>query len=362
MAVIVLPSSDEQAAGPVSGRRDEKLRPHTTPRLRGVGKSTSKGLLLVVLAVFATSFALATASAKTEAECKKEFAAKKTAGETGGQSKASYVKACLAEKSAPEPAGAAEGSDDIGPHTRGLSASDVAKKSQNPIGDLYVFPLNNYAAFGVGPHGGTQDILEFQPVIPVHIGDDWNLINRAILPFVWTPDLSPAPNVPFGTAPLQFESFLTPRNPTNGWLWGIGPIVQAPTISNPRLGSNVWGAGPTGVLVYSGGPWVLGALVNNVWSFGGTHGPDGTRYSNLLIEPFVNYNFGEGWFLYTDPLITANWEASGTKWTVPIGAGVGKVMRIGKVPVKFEAGLFYNVVKPDGDGRWTLNTEIALIF
>jgi hypothetical protein len=311
-------------------------------------------------AVLATFFTLATASAKTEAECKQEYAAKKTTGETGGQSKASYVKACLtAEKSAPGPAAGNETPKSGG---EGQSESDVAKKSQNPIGDLYVFPLNNYATFGVGPHGGTEDVLEFQPVIPIHINDEWNIIARAVLPFVWTPDLSPAPSAPFGTAPMQVTTFLTPRNPTNGWVWGVGPIVQAPTISNPALGSNVWGAGPAAVLVYSGGPWVLGALVNNVWSFGGTHGPGGNSYNNSLIEPFLNYNFGEGWFVYSDPLITANWEAAGTKWTVPVGGGVGRVVRIGKLPVKFEAGLFYNVVKPAGDGHWTLNTEVALIF
>jgi hypothetical protein len=278
---------------------------------------------LRVAAALGAFLALASgsAAAQTQASCGQEYAAKKAAGETGGQSKANYVKACLAaKKSAPDPAA---DNEKPGNGAEGQSESDIAKKSQNPVGDLYVFPFNNYAAFGVGPHRGTEDILEFQPVIPIHVNDDWNIITRAILPFVWTPDLSPAPSVPFGTAPLQVTSFLTPKNPTNGWLWGAGPIVQAPTISNPRLGSNVWGAGPAAVLVYSGGPWVLGVLVNNVWSFGGTHGPDGTSYSNFLVEPFLNYNFGKGWFVYSDPLITANWEASGTKWTVPIGGGVG---------------------------------------
>jgi hypothetical protein len=306
------------------------------------------------------ALASAPALAQTEAACKQEFAAKKAAGETGGLSKASYVKACLAaRKSAPAPAADHEKQ---GSRTETQSETDIAKKSQNPIGDLYVFPLNNYATFGVGPHRGTEDVLEFQPVIPVHVNDDWNIVTRAVLPFVWTPDLSPAPNVPFGTAPLQVTSFLTPKNPTNGFLWGIGPVVQAPTISNPRLGSNVWGAGPAVVGVYTTGPWVLGALINNVWSAGGTHGPNGTSYNNFLFEPFINYNFGEGWFAYSDPLITANWEARGTKWTVPIGGGVGRVVRIGKVPVKFEAGLFYNVVKPTSDGHWVLNTSVALIF
>ena len=78
--------------------------------------------------------------------------------------------------------------------------------------------------------------------------------------------------MPFGTGPTTFSAFLSPANSVEGWLWGVGPVVQIPTISDKSLGSNVWGGGPTGVLVYMKGPIVAGALVNNVWSFGGTPG------------------------------------------------------------------------------------------
>jgi hypothetical protein len=75
--------------------------------------------------------------------------------------------------------------------------------------------------------------------------------------------------VPFGTGPITFSAFLSPAEPKNGWLWGVGPVIQVPTASDPTLGSSVWGGGPTGVLVYMKGPWVAGGLANNVWSFGG---------------------------------------------------------------------------------------------
>jgi hypothetical protein len=85
--------------------------------------------------------------------------------------------------------------------------------------------------------------------------------------------------------PDDLSAFLSPAKPTNGWLWGAGPVVQIPTISDASLGSNVWGSGPTGVLVYMNGPWVVGDLANNVWSFGGTKGPGGTSYNNFLDRP-----------------------------------------------------------------------------
>ena len=226
----------------------------------------------------------------------------------GGQAQAQQV-------SADKPADASGGD----------TASDLAKKIQNPIGDLYSVPFQGNTNFGVGPHNGTQEILNIQPVIPFHITDDWNIITRTILPVVWNPDMSPLPSKDFGTSATTFSAFLSPRNPTDGWLWGVGPVVQIPTASSPLLGSSIWGGGATGVLVYMKGPWVVGVLVNNVWSLGGTSGRFGTSYNNFLTQPFINYNFGAGWYVTTSPIVTANWETPGTKWTVPVGGGVGRV-------------------------------------
>src|SRR5271165_176770 len=122
-------------------------------------------------------------------------------------------------------------------------ATALAKKLQNPIGDLYSFPFQNNTNFNYGPNKGTQDILNVQPVIPIHITEDWNIITRTILPLIWQPSLQPAQTVPFGTGPTSFSAFLSPSKPVNGWLWGLGPIVQVPTISNSTLGSSVWGGG-----------------------------------------------------------------------------------------------------------------------
>ena len=244
----------------------------------------------------------------------------------------------------------------------GDDASALAKKLQNPVGDLISVPFQGNTNFGVGRHKGTQEILNIQPVIPFHVGDDWTIITRTILPLVWNPDMSPQPSESFGTSPTTFSAFLSPSNPTNGWLWGIGPIVQVPTASSPLLGSSIWGGGPTGVLVYMNGPWVAGVLVNNVWSLGGTYGRLGNSFSNFLTQPFVNYNFGGGWYVTTSPIVTSNWETAGTKWTVPIGGGVGRVVKIGKQPVNFMVGAYYNVIRPENGADWQLRTQVTFIF
>ena len=202
----------------------------------------------------------------------------------------------------------------------------IAKESENPIGNLTGLPLENYANFQAGPHKGTQDVLEFEPVVPFHVTPDWNIIARAVIPVFWNPSLSPAPSAPQAFGPTDFETFLTPRNSTNGWLWGIGPIAQIPTATNPSVGSNVRGLGPTAALVHTGEKTVAGLLVNNVWSLGGASGPHGSRYATFLARPFFNYNFGEGRFAGAAAIITANEYGSGQKWTAPIGADAGRII------------------------------------
>ena len=181
------------------------------------------------------------------------------------------------------------------------SATELAKKLQNPIGDLYSFPFQGNTNFDTGTKGGTQEILNVQPVIPIHINDDLTLITRTILPLVWQPSYRPTHVVPFGTAPIDFSALLSNANPIDHFVFGTGPIIQVPTISNKTLGSNVWGAGPEAVAVYIQGPWVAGLLVNSIFSFSRTDGRGGTHYRKLLIEPFVNYNFGEGWYVFSAP-------------------------------------------------------------
>ena len=108
-----------------------------------------------------------------------------------------------AQSATPPPPSAASSADD---------ATELAKKLQNPIGDLYSIPFQNNTNFNTGPNKGTQDILNIQPVIPIHINDDWNVITRTILPLVWSPSFQPAQSVPFGLAATSFSAFLSPTN------------------------------------------------------------------------------------------------------------------------------------------------------
>jgi hypothetical protein len=243
-----------------------------------------------------------------------------------------------------------------------LSAEELAKLAQNPVGNLISLPFQNNTNLNFGPEKGTQNILNIQPVIPIEVTPDWNVITRTILPVIWNPSLGPNDSSTTGTGDTTFTAFLSPAKPGK-WIWGAGPVVQIPTNSNAELGNKNWGLGPSFVVLHldKGDPWVYGVLVNNVWSLSSDE--RGGSYNNGLIQPFVNYNFKEGFYLTSAPIATVNWDApSGQKWTVPVGGGVGKIFHFGRLPVNTQLAAYYNVERPDNAANWQIRFQVQLMF
>jgi len=244
-----------------------------------------------------------------------------------------------------------------------LSAEELARLAQNPVGNLISVPFQNNTNFKVGPLDGTQNILNVQPVIPIEVDKDWNVITRTIIPLIWQPEFAPGQGSTFGLGDMQLSAFLSPSTPAaGGWIWGAGAIAQLPTDTND-LGNKNWGLGPTAVVlrIQKGSPWVYGVLVNNVWSLSSSG--RGGAYNNFLMQPFLNYNFPGGTYLTSSPLITANWKAdSGQQWNVPLGGGVGHIFHFGKLPVNTQIGAYYNVVHPDNGANWQIRAQVQFMF
>ena len=240
------------------------------------------------------------------------------------------------------------------------SDEELAKETQNPVSDLISVPFESNFNFGVGPNDDLQYILYVQPVVPFRLSEDWNLITRTIIPLIDQPELGPGVGDVFGLGDIQLSLFLSPAK-AGALIWGIGPIFQFPTATDDALGSDKWSAGPTAAALTIRGPWVLGALVNHLWSLAGDD--DRADVNQTLIQPIVTYNLPGGWFLTSVPYITANWETDGDdRWTVPIGIGVGKVHRFGAQPVSLGLTPYYNVVRPDDAAEWTLQFRINFLF
>lgn len=242
---------------------------------------------------------------------------------------------------------------------QGKSDAELAKATQNPVADLISLPLQNNTNFNWGPNDKTQNVLNIQPVIPIQLNEDWNLITRTIVPVVSQPAIPPGNDRTNGIGDIVFTGFVSPRQPGEV-IWGLGPAVLLPTATDDALGSDKWGLGPSLVLISIQGPWVLGSLFSNIWSVGGSGDTD----VNLFTwQPFINYNLPDSWYLTTAPIITANWEAnSDNRWTIPLGGGVGKLFRIGKQPINAQVSGYYNVEKPQFGPDWTLRVQLQFLF
>lgn len=241
-------------------------------------------------------------------------------------------------------------------------ATELAKKTQNPVADLISIPYQSNFNFGVGSKNVTQYVGNLQPVIPIKLTEEWNLITRTILPIINQPSPEPSVSSNFGLGDLNPTLFLSPAKP-GAFIWGVGPTFTLPTATDTALGSGKWSMGPAAVALTIQGPWVIGALANQQWSFAGDS--DRRSVSQMLIQPFVNYNLPDGWYLTSAPIITANWMAdSADRWTVPLGGGFGKLWRVGKVglPINTQLQAFYSLEKPQGGADWTLRFQLQVLL
>lgn len=239
-------------------------------------------------------------------------------------------------------------------------ADDLAKQAQNPIADLISLPLQNNTNFGLGPDDRTQNILNVQPVWPFKLNDDWNLITRTIIPITSQP--LPDGGRKNGLGDTTLTAFFSPRK--QGKLtWGVGPVILIPTSTDDSLGTGEWGGGLSAVLLAMPGNWVVGSLFSNVWA---NNDDREEQDINLFTwQYFVNYNIpdGDGLYLVSAPIITANWEAdSDDRWTVPFGGGIGKIFKIGDQPVNGQISAYYNVEKPEFGADWQLRAQLQFLF
>jgi hypothetical protein len=253
---------------------------------------------------------------------------------------------------------AAQQEPEVGDQTESLQ-----KATQNPVSNLISVPLQNNTNFGMNPGNRNQDVLNIQPVIPIGISKDWNLLVRWIAPIIYQP-VPNAPGTPetgeYGLGDMQPTFFISPRKPGK-LIWGVGPVFQLPTATNRYLGQGKLGTGPSIVALTQPGDWTLGVLANNVWSVAGSGSrPDVNQF---LTQYFINYNLQKGWFIGLAPIITANWEASrGNVWTVPFGGGIGRITKFGAQPVSLLAQFYGNAVHPANAPSWTMRLQISFLF
>lgn len=216
-----------------------------------------------------------------------------------------------------------------------------------------------------GAPNGNALLLRFMPLWQSHLKENWSLVH---LDLITLADAPPLPGNPVNPEPVPGKTatglsdfihmtLYTPK-PAGQFVWGVGGILSIPTATDDALGSGKWAAGPAARIAYRGDSWTLGAIAGQRWSFAGDS--DRADISSLMIRGTIRRNLGSGWFFVSAPLINANWNAaSGNRWLVPVGGGIGKTFGKGSRPWAASIQAYANVIKPDGAPNWSL--RIAFI-
>jgi hypothetical protein len=238
-------------------------------------------------------------------------------------------------------------------------ADTLAKQLSNPVADLISVPLQLNWDEGLGAGGdGERWLLNVQPVVPVTVNEDWNVISRTILPVLHL-DVPPGARES-GIGDVTQSLFFSPKAPTaNGWIWGVGPAFLLPTASADALGAGQWAVGPTAVaLRQTESGWTYGALVNYLVSVGGDD--DRADVHAMFLQPFLARSLGQGRSITLNSESTYDFEAG--HWNAPVNFVYLKVTKIGGQMVSVGAGARYYVDSPPGGADWGLRFFVTLLY
>jgi hypothetical protein len=223
---------------------------------------------------------------------------------------------------------------------------ELAKKLSNPIASLISVPLQFNYDCCFGPSDGGRYVLNVQPVIPVSLNQDWNLIIRTILPLIDQERTAPTVGNETGLGDTTQSFFFSPKASTSGFIWGVGPAFLWPTATN-NLGAKQWGAGPTGVILKQTGGWTFVLLANQIWSYAATGG-NPPAVNSTFVQPVVSWTSRLATTVSINTESTYNWETK--QWSVPINLFVSHLYKFGKQPVSLGAGIRVYAARDSSNG------------
>lgn len=239
----------------------------------------------------------------------------------------------------------------------GGGAADLAKQLSNPVASLTSVPFQLNWDQDIGPADGERILLNVQPVVPMSLNENWNVISRTILPVIDLDDVPPGEDET-GIGDVVQSLFFSPVAPTeSGWIWGVGPVFLLPTASDDTLGGDQWGLGPTAVALKQEGAVTYGALVNHILSVAGDD--DRADVNATFVQPFVSYTTPAAWTYGVNAESTYDWEAD--ELALPVNVFASKVLKFGGQLVQVGGGLRYWVEEADG-GPEGLGLRFNLVF
>ncbi len=238
---------------------------------------------------------------------------------------------------------------------------DLAKKLANPVAALISVPIQlNYDERFGADDAGSMTRINVQPVVPIEINEEWNLISRTILPIVNQHNIPSQGLDEFGLGDTVQSVWASPKEPTeSGWIWGAGAAVLMPTATDSTLGGEKWGAGPTVVALKQEGPWTYGFLSNHIESFAGSSNRN--DISATFVQPFLLYVTPSQTTFGINSESTYDWESEA--WSVPINLSVSQLLKLDDQLVQVGGGVKYWAEStPTSPQGWGFRFTVTMLF
>ena len=243
---------------------------------------------------------------------------------------------------------------------------------------------------------GDFTSLIVQPILPIGLTEDWNLITRPIVPIVSAPKFDVSERR-YGDCPpncnsddpddiqssissdretelgdITMWSMVSPVDPPklpdgSNFIWGLGPSFRFPTATEDQFGSEKWSIGPSNVLLRLAPPegrFTFGLFQQHHFSIGGEGNRDSVRTSQF--QPIYWYKLTDdgAWSIGGMPITTVNWKAGNdNKLTLTADLTINRTMFIGPMPVRFIAGFNFSIVRPEDYGqRWMFKFAVSPVI
>jgi hypothetical protein len=241
---------------------------------------------------------------------------------------------------------------------------NLAASATNPIANLIQFQTQNQYNWDNHNSSGYSNSFIIQPVIPFKL--PWKkvptLVTRTTLPYVSTPDLGDPVGRRHGFGDLTILAIATTTVGEKN-MFGVGTSLVFPTAGdNEFTGSGKYQAGPAVAYINLATPktqW--GFLGWHQWSYA-SHTGGRRNVSKSFLQPFLIRHFNKGWYAGT-PDVPQVYDFKEEKWTWALGPRVGRVMKLGKLPVNMFGQVTYN---PEDDAgptpKWTAKFNLTLLF
>lgn len=240
------------------------------------------------------------------------------------------------------------------------NADELAKALSNPVAALISVPFQLNYDSGYGADGDRERwTMNVQPVVPITLNDEWNVISRTIVPLISQTDVV-GNGSESGLGDVVQSLFFSPKAPTaSGWIWGVGPAFLIPTATDDVFGQEQWAIGPTAVaLKQTETGWTYGFLFNHLVSVTGSD--DRADVNATFLQPFVAKALGKGRTVSVNLESTYDWEAS--QWNIPLNVSYSQVMKVGTQMLSWSVGARAYLDTPEGGPDWGARFVVTLLF